>query len=80
MKKEEKQFYMNKKSVAYWSGCSGIEIKDILYGINDSVVFVAGAWYGKKSVHKARIYNNASGNLYFKYHGYTIPFDECIRM
>lgn len=79
MNKHEKENYMNKDSIAYYSGFGGIEIKTIEYGINDSVIFVSGAWCSNKSVHKARIYYG-NNKTYFHYGNYRIPFDECIRM
>jgi len=75
MRKSE---YKDNKSVAYYSGFAGIEIKGIEYGIEDYVIFVAGAWNGNSSVHRSKIYY---GNRdYFKYRGVRIHFDECIRM
>ena len=77
MTSREKKAYIEKKAIAYYSGFSGIEIKDIEYGIEDYIVFVAGAWCSNKTVHKAKVYY--SGNGYFRYHGNRIPLDECIR-
>jgi len=68
---------MEMETKAYYYGLGGIEIKDILYGIEDYVVFVAEAWTTNRSVHKVRIYY---GNTpYFIYHGYRIRLGECIR-
>ena len=83
MTKNEKIEMYNKKSIAYYSGLNGLEIKDIIYGIDDHVIFTVNAWYGKnsyKDVHMAKIYNNAAGDAYFRFKGYTIPLNECIRM
>lgn len=77
MRKEEKQYYLEKEYVGYYSGYSGIEIKDIQYGIEDYIIFVAGAWAGKPTVHKAKIYY--TDNPYFRYNGYTIHLDDCLR-
>lgn len=84
MTKREKQAYSEMDSVAYYSGCNGIEIKEIQYGIEDYVVFSANSWYsdskGKRGdIHRAKVYYSANGD-YFKYHGYRIPLNECIRM
>lgn len=62
------------KSIAYYSGFGGLEIKKIEYGIDDYLYAVSGAWSSKKSYHKLKIYD---GN-YIKLHGYKIPLDECI--
>lgn len=75
----KKEICTNNKSIAYWSGCNGLEIKHIEYGIDDYVYFVAGAWNGKPTYHKAKIHYGEKCS-YFKFHGYTVRLDECIRM
>ena len=77
MKKAEKLKYLEKEYIGYYSGYSGIEIKDIQYGIEDYIIFVAGAWYGKKSVHKSKVHYGKRD--YFKYNGNRIYLDECLR-
>lgn len=79
MKKQEKQNYLNKKSVGYWSACSGVEVKEIIYGINDYAIVVINAWGGEKSVHRLKIYYGNKRD-YVNIHGYRLYFDECIRM
>lgn len=79
MTKAEKQYYLEKEYVGYYSGYSGIEIKDIQYGIEDYIVFVAGAWCSNKSVHRSKVYYTSSGRDYFRYNGNRIYLDECIR-
>ena len=78
MTAREKQAVINADCIAYFSGYSGIEIKAIEYGIEDYVVFVAGAWCSKKSVHKSKVYYTGKRD-YFKFNGCRIPLDECIR-
>lgn len=78
MTKNEKQAYINAPYQAYYSGFGGIEIKEIEYGIEDYVIYVAGAWCSKKSVHRAKVYYNGD-NSYFEYKGVKIPLNECIR-
>lgn len=79
MTKQEKQYYLNKEYQAYYSGFSGIEIKEIQYGIDDHIIFVAGAWCSKKSVHRSKVNYTQAGRGYFLYNGSRIPLDECIR-
>ena len=82
MNKTEKMEYFNKKSIAYYSGCNGIEIKDIMYGVDDHIIFIDNAWYGKstyKNVHTAKIYYSDNGD-FFRFNGYKISLNECIRM
>ena len=61
-------------TIAYFSGCGGIEVKHIEYGATDFVYFIAGAWTGNKTAHKARIYY--SSRPFIRFHGYRIPLDE----
>ena len=86
MTKAEKQKYLEKKYIGYYSGWSGIEIKDIQYGIDDYIIFVAGAWCGNKSVHRSKVYYTVGlkspygdARAYFRYNGNRIYLDECIR-
>lgn len=76
MRKVEKLEVLNMETRAYYSGCGGIEIKDIEHGIETYVVFVAGAWTSQPTAHKAKVYYTAEP--YFRYNGYTIKLDECI--
>lgn len=80
MKREEKNEVLNSGAIAYYSGFGGIEIKSIEYGINDRVVFVAGAWCSARSAHKSRIDYTAGGEPFFRYHGYRIKLSECLRV
>ena len=75
----KKEICENNKSFAYYSGFSGLELKHIEYGIDDYIYCVSGAWTGKKSYHKLKIYYEENDS-YIKLHGYKIPLDECIRM
>ena len=78
MTKSEKQNYLNKKSVGYWSVLGGAELKHIEYDINDYAIIVIGAWSNKKSVHRLKIYYGKRD--YITIHGYRLYFDECFRM
>ena len=68
------------RSIAYFSGFGGLEIKSILFDIDDSVVFVVGAWTGSPELHKSRIKYGADGEPYFTFKRAHIPLAECIRM
>lgn len=41
----KREYCENRKSIAYYSGLNGLEIKGIEYGINDYVYCVSGAKY-----------------------------------
>lgn len=78
--KTKKEICNSKKSIAYYSGFNGLEIKHIDRGIDDYIYCVSGAWGGKKSYHKLKIYYDNNSNCYIKLHGYKIPLGECITM
>lgn len=73
-----KEMVMAKETVGYISACGGIEIKEIVYDIEDHVVFIAGAWISNKSAHKRKIYYNGNG-AYFIYDGQRFNFNEIVR-
>ena len=76
----KKEYCNNNPAIAYYSGCGGVEIHGIEYGINDYIYCVSGAWTGQKTYHKVKIQCNGYGNFYFMLHGYKIPLNECIKM
>ena len=73
-----KKDILKKETIAYYSGFNGLEIKGIEYGIDDHVLCVSGAWYGKPKPHRLKIYYT-SENAYIKLNGDKIRLDECIR-
>lgn len=70
------------KSLAYYSGFSGLEIKSIEYGIEDYLLCVSGAWgaKSKQTPHRLKIYYDDDGGFFVRLHGHKVPMDECIRM
>lgn len=77
----KKEICQNHKPFAYFSGLSGVELHHIEYGIEDYIYCTSGAWSGKKSYHKVKIYyDNVNNYDYIKIHGYKIPLNECIRI
>lgn len=76
----KKEYCINNKAVAYYSGLNGLEINGIEYGINDYLYCTSGAWIGKKQYHKLKINYSTDGSAYVRLHGYRIPLNECIRM
>ena len=73
-----KKDILKMETIAYYSGFNGLEIKGIEYGIDDYVLCVSGAWYGKPKPHRLKIYYT-SENAYIKLSGEKIRLDECIR-
>lgn len=78
MTKAEKQEYLNKDSVGYWSILGGAELKGIEYDINDYAIVVIGAWCSKKSIHRVKIYYGKRDYIIIQ--GLRLYFDECIRI
>lgn len=76
----KKQDILQKKSIAYYSGLDGVEVKGIEYGIEDHVLCVSGAWYGKKQPHRLKVYYAGDERAYIRLYGYRLPLDEFIRM
>jgi hypothetical protein len=79
MNNAEKLTYLAEKSVGYYSGFGGLEVKKIEYGIEDYCIFAVGAWTGKPEIHKSKIYYETDVP-YIKYRGTRVKFDEIIRM
>ena len=67
------------ETIAYYSGLCGVEVKQIIYGIEDYMYCESGAWSGNKSYHKLKIQTDNKGNAFVKLHGYKLPLDEFIR-
>ena len=76
----KKEYCINNKAVAYYSGLGGLEINGIEYGITDYLYCTSGAWNGKKQYHKLQIDYTSKDAAFVKLHGYRIPLNECIRM
>lgn len=74
----KKEYCTGYPTVAYYSGHGGLEIKFISYGIDDYVYLVAGAWNGKKSYHRLKIYYGAK-SVYICLLGRRCPLSELIR-
>ena len=81
MNKAEKKEYEGKQPIAVYPTCNwgGIEILDILYGIEDYVVYRFN--YGKpKELHKAKIRYGANHSSFKTSAGYSVRLDECMRV
>ena len=73
MRKEE---VFDMKTIAYYSGYSGIEIKAIN---SERVLCVSGSFGSRKiqKVHNVKIYDGEKP--YFVVDGHRIPLDECLK-
>jgi len=81
MTKEEKKAYENKRPVATYclTNWGGIEILDILYGIEDYVVYRFN--FGEpQELHRAKINYGVNHSSFRTSAGYSIRLDECMRV
>ena len=81
MTKEEKKAYEEKQPVAVYPMCNwgGIEILDILYGIEDYVVYRFN--FGEpQEPHKAKIRYGVNHSSFRTPAGYSVRLDECMRV
>lgn len=78
----KKQYCDTHKSIAYYSGLNGFEVKGFEYGINDYMYAISNCWYNHKNLkyHKLLIRYDSKGNSFVVCNGYKIPLNECIRM
>lgn len=69
------------RAAAYISAFSGIEIFKIDYTPDgDSVYYTAGAWTGRPTAHRSRIYyTRGGGDPFFLYRGQRLHFSDAIR-
>ena len=51
----KKEYFINKKPIAYYSGINGLEIYGIEYGVEDYIYYTTGAWSSKLTHHKSKI-------------------------
>lgn len=75
MTKSEKQNYLNKDTIGYWSDWGGVEVKGIEYGINDYVIIYIRL---KRSVHRVKVYYGIREHIRIR--GRRLYFDECLRV
>lgn len=81
MTKQEQASYLEKKPIAVhpMTNFGGIEIMDILYGIDDRVVYRFN--FGEpQECHVAKIRYGANHNSFKTSAGYSIRLDECMRV
>lgn len=81
MTKEEKARYKDARPVAVYpmTNWGGIEIMDIIYGIDDCVVYRFN--FGEpKEVHKAKIRTGVNHDSFKTVAGYSVRLDECMRV
>ena len=81
MTSQEKAKIEAMPTIGYWSALGGVEVKSIENGIEDYVVCVANAWYGKHTVHRLRIKytHSKDSRAYIVLDGYKPYLDECLR-
>ena len=69
----------NMTTIGYWSELGGVEVKDIILGIEERAICISNAWYGKRSYHNVCINYTKSDRPYIKIHNHRLYLDECLR-
>ena len=77
MTKKEK--CISNKTIAYYSGVGGLEVRAIEYGAENYMYCVANAWHGKPTYHKLKI-NYGNNGDYIRLHGYKMLLADFIRV
>lgn len=80
MTKAEKQAFMEQKSVGYYSGFGGVEVKEIQNGYEDYIIFVAGAWCSAKSIHRRKVQYTVNGEPFVSFANCRLYLRDFIRM
>lgn len=76
MTKAEKNNWREAETKAVYAfGLVGLEIKEILYGIEDYIIYV---YTGDNSVHQSKLYYG--DRPYFRFYGHRVYADECMRV
>lgn len=83
LNKEERMEYQKKEPIAIYdmSNFGGIVILDILYGIDDYIV-----WYDsqieteKRKIHVSKIYYSENGAYFKPYGSMYVKLSECLRI
>lgn len=65
----KREYCESRKSIAYYSGLNGLEIK----GIDDYIYCVSGAWGGGKAFHRCKIQYTRKGAAFSGYTGIGFP-------
>lgn len=77
----KKEICETNKTIGYWSCFGGVEVKEIEYDLEDKIVCVSGAWNGKKSFHRLKVYaTKKEGRDYINLFGTRLFLDECLRV
>lgn len=71
--------YENMPAIGVYSGMSGLELKEIEYGIEDYAHFISGILGGKRQHHRLKIYYDRE-SPYCKLNGCTVSFAEIMRV
>lgn len=73
---------MNKPSLGYWSCLGGVEVKEIIYDIEDYVVVVTNSFNTlpyKKHLTKLLVKYNKNVDPFISFNGYKLYMADCIR-
>ena len=69
--------YEHMPTVGGWHEMGGVELKEIEYGLEDTVKVVAGTMTSQPTSHRLKIYYD-SREPYIKLHGRRLKFSDCM--
>lgn len=82
MTKQEMEQYRDKKPIAVYpmSNWGGIEILDIVYDIEDYVIWRYNCGEPEEILHRAKIQTSTTGRFFIRLNESRIMLDECMRV
>lgn len=82
MTKQEMEQYRDKKPIAVYpmSNWGGIEILDIVYGIEDYVIWRYNYGEPEDIIHRAKILTGPKGYSFIRLNDTRIRLDECMKV
>lgn len=80
LNRKEERDAIAMKTLGYYSGFGGLEIKAVEYGIDEAIIFIVGAWTGTPEGFRSVIQYNRDGEAFFKYRNAHIYLNDCLRV
>jgi len=76
------EYYRNKKPIAVFtmSNWGGIEVLDIIHGIDDYVIARYNFGKPEKTIHNVKVRYTTAGTPYFRIGDDYIRLDECMKV
>lgn len=77
-----KELYKNRQAVGTYTLCNwgGLEILDIIYGLDDKAVACFNFGCGRTDIRKHKIYTTTAGRAYIRKNGTRYYFDQIMKV